>query len=101
MAKDSATTTLHYTKLLLAAGPWNAPLAKTLELTPPRISNLPGHSVLILPSAPLPKSLSKTCFFAGVTEDDVDVTDALDEEGDVVGEDRDKGCTPSIEFVIR
>ncbi|TXT05072.1 hypothetical protein VHUM_03892 [Vanrija humicola] len=59
LARNAASKTIitdvgsvHYDKLIIAAGPWSAEVCRTLGIPPVPVGTLPGHSVLLRPVMP-------------------------------------------------
>lgn len=94
-------------KLLLAAGPWTAHVAKKLGLPVPAITNIPGHSIILRPadsesdspSSSHPPEAGET-FFAGISGE-VGPSETADAGSGTGGGEKLGGYTPSIEFCTR
>ena len=101
LVSEEGPRTVKYDKLVLTAGPWTAALASTLGLPVPRISNLPGHSILIRPRPDTfdPCSESQTVF-AGLSGKGVGLEAAFTEES-TTGKEKVGGYTRSVEFATR
>lgn len=90
-----------FTHLLLCAGPWSAPTARSLGLPIPPISNLPGHSIILRPKVGDVDPCAVTeSVFAGLSGRSIGV-EAADAEPSTGGKEKSGGYTPSIEFVTR
>lgn len=71
---STSSEILQFTTLLVAAGPWSAVVCEQLHLPPLKLTNLPGHSLLIRPALSAVglrenDSLPSGAVFAGIGED--------------------------------
>lgn len=100
-------TTLPFTKLLIAAGPWSGDLCAKLGLPPLPLVNLPGHSLLIRPSLAAVRmkegdSLPSGAVFAGIGDAVSGVHAATSGTGRALtAEEIAMGCTAAPELFPR
>ena len=104
---EHTPTTIPFTKLLVAAGPWSGDVCAKLGLPPLPLVNLPGHSLLIRPSLsavglPTGDELPSGAVFAGIGDAVSGVHAATSGTGRVLSEEEIKfGCTAAPELFPR
>jgi len=98
---STSTSPTGFTDILLSAGPWSAPTARSFGLPIPPVSNLPRHSTIVRPKEAGFEPCKETeTVFAGLSARSIGL-EAADAEESTAGAEKSGGYTQSIEFITR